>query len=179
MIHSYRDLKDYQKADLIAHGKSQWRWFDGLRYPVLAFQRQLRRTEFVLNVLKGPIWTPYKAYRRRSLRIAGMKLGFTISANIFGPGLSIAHWGTIIVNPDCRVGARCRIHPGVCLGWHDGTPTLGDDCYLGPGAKLFGHIVLGDGTKVGANAVVSRSYPDGGAILVVPRETNIQSQTAD
>jgi serine O-acetyltransferase len=103
-----------------------------------------------------------------------MKLGFTIPANVFGPGLSIAHWGTIVVNPDCKVGARCRIHPGVCLGWHNGkVPVLGDDCYLGPGAKVFGGVVLGNQTKVGANAVVSKSYPAGGAILVSPLETNI------
>ena len=109
--------------------------------------------------------------------MAGMKLGFTISANIFGPGLSIAHWGTIVVNPDCRVGSRCRIHPGVCLGWYNGqVPVLGDDCYLGPGAKIYGGVILGDSTKVGANAVVSRSYPDGGAILVAPREQNVQKQ---
>jgi serine O-acetyltransferase len=141
----------------------------------MAFQRKLRRTEFILNYLDGPAWALLRAYSRRSLRLAGMKLGFTISANIFGPGLSIAHWGTIVVNPDCRVGARCRIHPGVCLGWHNGkVPMLGDDCYLGPGAKVFGGVVLGNGTKVGPNAVVGRSYPEGGAVLVSPRELNVR-----
>jgi serine O-acetyltransferase len=177
MIFSLKDLRRYQQEDLAAHGLSRWRWTDRFRYPVLAFQRKLRRTEYILNRFEGNIWRLYCQYSRRSLRTAGMKLGFTISANIFGPGLSIAHWGTIVVNPECRVGARCRIHPGVCLGWHNGqVPVIGDDCYLGPGAKIYGGVVLGDSTKVGANAVVSRSYPDGGAILVAPREQNVQKQ---
>ena len=180
MIQSIRDLKQYQREDLAANGFSNWRWFYRFRYPVMVFQRKLRRTEFVLNCFTGPFWSVWRAYSRRSLRVAGMKLGFTISANIFGPGLSVAHWGTIVVNPDCRVGARCRIHPGVCLGWHDGkVPTLGDDCYLGPGAKVFGGVVLGDGTHIGPNAVVGRSYPGGGAVLVCPREVNLREISKD
>jgi serine O-acetyltransferase len=175
VILSLRDLKQYQQEDLLMNGRTTWHWTDRFRFPVLAFQRKLRRTEYVLNHFQGGLWRLYRGYARRNLRVAGMKLGFTISANIFGPGLSIAHWGTIVVNPDCRVGARCRIHPGVCLGWRNGgVPALGDDCYLGPGAKVYGGVILGDRTKVGPNAVVNRSYPKGDAILVAPRECNIQ-----
>jgi serine O-acetyltransferase len=175
VITCLQDLKRYQQEDLLAHGRARWRWYDCFRYPVLAFQRKLRRTEFILNCRQAPIFRFYRAYAQRSLRVAGMKLGFTISANIFGPGLSIAHLGTIIVNPDCRVGARCRIHPGVCLGWHEGkVPTLGDDCYLGPGAKVYGGVVLGNRTRVGPNAVVSHSYPEAGAVLVAPAEHRLR-----
>jgi serine O-acetyltransferase len=174
MIKSLADLRRYNSEDLACNKLSHWSWYSGLRYPIIAFQRKLRRTEFILNCFRGKAWGPLRAYSRYSLRQSGMKLGFTIPANVFGPGLSIAHWGTIVVNPDCKVGARCRIHPGVCLGWHNGkVPVLGDDCYLGPGAKVFGGVVLGNQTKVGANAVVSKSYPAGGAILVSPLETNI------
>jgi serine O-acetyltransferase len=175
MIRSIEDLRRYQEEDLRANGFSRWRWFDRFRNPIMEFERELRRTEFILNCRTGPGWRLYRAFARWRLRKLGMKLGFTITVNIFGPGLSIAHWGTIVVNPDCRVGAGCRIHPGVCLGWYDGkVPMLGDDCYLGPGAKVYGGVVLGNGTKVGANAVVSRSYPEGGAVLVAPREVNLR-----
>jgi serine O-acetyltransferase len=179
MIRNFQDLKRYQKEDLAANGLASWRWWDRFRNPAIAFERKLRRTEFVLNTLQGPRWKMCRAYCRRSLRVSGMKLGFTIPPNVFGPGLSLPHWGTIVVNPKSRVGARCRMHPGVCLGWHDGkVPKLGDDCYLGPGAKVYGGVVLGDKTKVGPNAVVGRSYPEGGAVLVAPREYNVRAQAA-
>ena len=175
MIQSLADLNRYQQEDLAAHQLPRWRWFMRFTHPVLLFQRKLRRAEYFLNCFTGPIWGPFRALCRRNLRVAGMKLGFTISANIFGPGLSIAHWGTIVVNPDCKVGARCRIHPGVCLGWHNGkVPQLGDDCYLGPGAKVFGGVVLASGTKVGPNAVVGQSFGEDSATLVAPRATNLK-----
>lgn len=180
MIHSLADLHRYQEQDLAAHQLPRWRWFMRFTHPVLLFQRKLRRTEYILNCLTGPVWGPFRALSRRSLRVSGMKLGFTISANIFGPGLSIAHWGTIVVNPDCRVGARCRIHPGVCLGWKDGkVPTAGDDCYLGPGAKVYGGVVLPHRTKVGPNAVISRSPESEGAILVSPRAVDLLATRAE
>jgi serine O-acetyltransferase len=180
MIANFEDLQRYLKEDLAANGLTRWHWWDRMRNPTVAFERKLRRTEFVLNTLKGPVWKVMRAYCRWRLRVSGMKLGFTIPPNVFGPGLALPHWGTIVINPDCRVGARCRMHPGVCLGWHDGkVPMLGDDCYLGPGAKLYGGVVLGDKTKVGPNTVVGRSYPEGGAVLVAPREYNVRAVTTD
>ena len=98
-----------------------------------------------------------------------MNLGFSVPPNVFGPGLSIAHWGTLIVNDRARVGSRCRIHPGAVLAVKDGLATqLGDDCYVGPGAKLIGGIILGDGCVVGANAVVTKSFPAGSVLAGVP-----------
>jgi serine O-acetyltransferase len=44
-------------------------------------------------------------------------------------------------------------------------PRIGDNCYLGPGAKLFGAIVIGDNTVIGANAVVNKSFPNGNVTL--------------
>ena len=180
MINNLSDLRRYQQEDLLQSDLEQWRWYLRFQYPIMAFQRKLRRTEYIVNCFRQSAWAPVRAFARYRLRGAGMKLGFTIPVNVFGPGLSIAHWGTIVVNPDCRVGARCRVHPGVCLGWWDGkVPMLGDDCYLGPGAKVFGDVVLGDRTKVGANAVVSRSYPEGGSVLVAPRELDVAAHVVE
>jgi serine O-acetyltransferase len=166
-IFSRTELREYLRSDLAANGQGRWRFYDRWRLPVLHFQRHLRRVEYIVNCRRGKIWAPYRAFARWRLREHGIKLGFTIFPNCFGPGLSIAHWGTIVVNADCRIGARCRIHPGTCLGWaHGKVPQLGDDCYIGPGAKLFGDIFLGDHTKVGANAVVTTSYPEGHTTLV-------------
>ena len=167
MISSREDYQRFLREDLQAHGVDRWGIVEYLKMPTLRFQRRLRWTEYVLNCRKGSVWAPYRAYLRWRLRQHGIKLGFTIGPNIFGPGLSIAHWGTLVVNPLCVVGSRCRIHPGTCLGEYKGqAPQLGDDCYIGPGAKLFGGIVLGNNTKVGPNAVVNASFPEGNVTLV-------------
>ncbi len=90
------------------------------------------------------------------------KLGFTIPLNVFGPGLSIAHRGTIVVNTATRVGANCRLHAcvniGTKAGYEDVAPKIGDNVYIGPGAKIFGEIEIANGIAIGANAVVNRSF---------------------
>jgi serine O-acetyltransferase len=179
-IASGADLREYLLADLAAGGRRIWRFYDRWRFPALHFQRHLRRVEYIVNCRRGKVWAAYRTFSRWRLREHGIKLGFTITPNIFGPGLSIAHWGTIVVNEHCRIGARCRIHPGTCLGWKDGkVPQIGDDCYIGPGAKMFGGIILGDGTRVGANAVVTRSFQDGNVTLVgVPARPQGQKSAA-
>ena len=93
------------------------------------------------------------------------RLGLQIPENCFEEGLSIAHYGNIVVNPNAKIGKNCRIHSGVNIGssaTDDGVPTIGNNVYLGPGAKLFGEIVIGDNTVIGANAVVNKSFPLGG-----------------
>ena len=67
--------------------------------------------------------------------------------------------------PDSRIGANCRIHVDVVIGTRPGpddlVPTLGDNCYIGPGAKIFGDIIIGPNTAIGANSVVNASFPEG------------------
>ena len=101
----------------------------------------------------------------------GLKLGFSISENIFGPGLSIAHYGTIVVNPNVRVVRNCRIYTGVNIGANKDSldvPTIGDHVYIGPEAKIFGKITIGDNVKIGANAVATKDAPDNAVLVGIP-----------
>jgi len=72
--------------------------------------------------------------------------GFEIPLNVFGKGLSIAHKGTIVVNGAARIGENCRIHTCVNIGTLPGTsnvaPIIGNDVYIGPGAKIWGGYEL-------------------------------------
>ena len=94
------------------------------------------------------------------------RLGFSIPLNVFGSGLSIAHVGPIVVSPYARIGRNCRIHVGVNIGTRAGVPdeapTIGDDVYIGPGAKLFGPIEVADRIAARANAVVNKSFTEPG-----------------
>jgi serine O-acetyltransferase len=84
-----------------------------------------------------------------------------------GPGFHLPHPTGVVISADTVVGERCTLHQGVTLGSRpEGSPSLGDDVNLAPGARVIGPIVLGDEVHVGSNAVVTRSFEDGHVTLV-------------
>lgn len=91
--------------------------------------------------------------------------GFSIPVNAFGPGLSIAHYGPIVVNNTARIGKNCRIHEGVTIGAtgrNGQAAIIGNNCFLATGAKIIGDVQLGNDIAVGANAVVVKSFLENG-----------------
>ena len=88
-------------------------------------------------------------------------MGWDIPINVFGPGLKINHFGLIVINDNVRIGAFCDIHQGVNIGQH-GNCSTGNNVWIGPGAKLFGKIVIADGCAIGANSVVNKSFEEKG-----------------
>lgn len=94
-------------------------------------------------------------------------LGFTIHKNCFGPGLNIKHYGSVVVNPNARIGKNCIIHSCVNIGESNGkAPVIGDNVYIGPGVKMFGNIRIGNNVTIGANAVVNKSFEQDNITLV-------------
>jgi serine O-acetyltransferase len=158
----YRRFLAADRAALGAGGLADWVLND-----IWRFERALRRVEYLSNC--GGL-LPVRLAARLRLRRLGRRLGFSIPPNVFGPGLSIAHYGTVVVNGGARVGANCRLHVdvviGTAAGQSDAAPTIGDGAYIGPGAKIFGPITLGDNVRVGANAVVNRSHEESTLTLV-------------
>ena len=66
--------------------------------------------------------------------------------------MSLAHRGTIVINPKVKIGKNCRIHICVNIGdYNGGAPVIGNNVYIGPGAKLFGDIEIADGVKIKVN----------------------------
>ena len=161
MIQTKADYYFYLQQDKIALNiKGSLK--EKLTHDIWHFQKALRKLEYVKNTDSNIFSKAYASYQQLRVRKLGRKLGFSIPANVFGPGLSIAHAGTIVVNHNCRIGANCRIHVCVNIGasTSDGTkaPTIGDNCYIAPGAKIFGDISIGDNVAIGANAVVKGSF---------------------
>jgi serine O-acetyltransferase len=79
-----------------------------------------------------------------------------------GKGLRIHHFGGIVIHPQAVIGEGCTIYHDVTLGdlgGRGGAPRIGNHVLIGVGAKLIGQIEVGDGSRIGANAVVLRSVP--------------------
>jgi len=156
-----RDLKAYQLDKLSFYN---YCWMDTVR-----FQRRMRKIEYLYNVRRGNFF--YRMYlillevinHRLSTR-----LGFSIPKNVFGAGLCIVHYGTIVVSSKAIIGENCRIHPSTSIGDYNGTPTIGNNVYIGPGAKIFGNITIGNNVAIGANAVVNADIPDNVTVGGIP-----------
>jgi serine O-acetyltransferase len=103
-----------------------------------------------------------------------IRYGIDISRDArIGAGLYIGHFGGIVVNEAVRIGDNCNLSHGVTLGRinrgdRTGCPTIGNDVYIGPGAKILGGVHVGDRSAVGANAVVIEDVPPDTAVGGVP-----------
>jgi len=168
-IRSFKDCICYITEDMRSRAVNLTLW-RLLLDPITRFIILLRVNEYLLNrgVPRSIRAVPYLYYKRLSLR-----LGFTIPLNVFGRGLAIPHYGTIVVSPLAKVGKYCRIHVGVNIGAtgrgkSSKAPVIGDGCYIGPGAKIFGGISIGSRCVIGANSVVGKSFPDGVTVAGVP-----------
>ncbi|MFK7833401.1 MAG: serine O-acetyltransferase [Winogradskyella sp.] len=131
--------------------------------PVWTFEKRMRKLEYYVNCKNKGIYKLYILYIKYRYRAISVKLNFSIPINIFGPGLSIVHYGTIIINYTTRIGANCRMHACVNIGASGGEiqgPILGDNVYIAPGAKIFGNIRIPNNTAIGANAVVNKSFEE-------------------
>lgn len=90
------------------------------------------------------------------------------SADI-GPGLVILHSFGTVINSSVRAGRNLVLEHGVTIGAEKGrSPVLGDNVFIGAGAKVLGGVRVGSDVKIGANAVVVTDLPDGATAVGVP-----------
>jgi serine O-acetyltransferase len=94
--------------------------------------------------------------------------GATIGRRVF-----IDHGMGVVIGETAEIGDDCTLYHGVTLGgtsWNKGKrhPTLGRNVVLGAGAQVLGPILVGDGAKIGSNAVVVRDVPPGATAVGIP-----------
>jgi serine O-acetyltransferase len=87
-----------------------------------------------------------------------------------GERLMLPHPNGVVIHEDAVIGDDCMIMQQVTIGMiGDGeVPTLGNGIYVGAGAKIIGKVKVGDGARIGANAVVTQDVPAGWTAVGVP-----------
>lgn len=87
----------------------------------------------------------------------------------FGTGFVLVHPIGVVINSSVRAGDRVVIESGVVIGDNHGkSPVLGDDIFIGSGAKIIGNVRIGSGSRIGANAVVLHDVAPGSTVVGVP-----------
>lgn len=131
---------------VIMHRWAHWSWTHGLKW--------LGR--FISHLARG---------------LTGIEIhpGATIGRRVF-----IDHGFGVVIGETAEVGDDCTIYQGVTLGGtslHKGAkrhPTLGRGAIIGAGAKVLGAFTVGEGAKVGSNAVVVKEVPPGATAVGNP-----------
>jgi serine O-acetyltransferase len=171
-----KHLRQLVASDLYRHegalGKSMfWRHFSrtpGFRYTFLLRLYAYLRDESRIGRFG------FRQFVAMLLRHYSIRYGISISPDTkIGKGFYIGHFGGIVVNTNVVIGDNCNISQGVTLGQVNrgpkaGCPTIGNNVYIGPGAKVIGRIHVGDGAAIGANAVVVDDVPAGVSVGGVP-----------
>lgn len=175
MIRSKEDLKYYiAKDNEYLHNESfvsrnaYMKRAKDAEYYIGKYLVYLRKQEYYQNI-NGSVKNKMLAlfYERKKNKI-GNVLGFYIEANCFDEGLVIFHHGSIIINPNAKIGKNCRLHGNNCIG-NDGLtgecPEIGNNVDIGFGAVIIGDVKIADDIIIGANAVVNKSFEEQGITI--------------
>jgi serine O-acetyltransferase len=174
---SFQELKKYWYSDLYRYEETQqvnlkrliMRQFisPGYRYTFwLRLCRYLRD--------KNRLWTPFYFLAMAMLQRYKYKFGINISPKTqIGKGFYIGHFGGITVNSKAIIGNNCNLSHGVTIGMANrgknaGVAVIGDNVYIGPGAKIVGAVKVGNNAAIGANCVVTKDVPDNGVVVGIP-----------
>jgi serine O-acetyltransferase len=92
-----------------------------------------------------------------------------------GKRLVIDHGMGVVIGETAEIGNDCIIFHGVTLGGIKFSPTkrhptVGNQVLIGTGAKVLGPLSLGDGSRIGANSVVTKDVPAGATVVGNPAQ---------
>jgi len=109
--------------------------------------------------------------RRLTMLLAGVSIG---DYTTIGPGLLLNH-GHVVIDGFTHIGRNCSLAPFVTIGLDTGGPDpslegpqIGNNVFIGTGAKILGRVRIGDNARIGANAVVLSDVPPDSTAVGVP-----------
>lgn len=187
MIYNRHDLREYLSADSKNYQTLLGGWqtlktlllcdpISDQRY-IWKYIVALRHVEWCVNA-KG-LWRHQlmRIYWLRRLRKLSYKTGFQIPPNTCGKGLTIWHWGPIIINPATRIGENCTLYPGVLIGHKSAkegkAATIGNNVFIGAGTKIIGDVHIGDNVTIGQNCVITKDITSGSIVVMDNRQLRL------
>jgi serine O-acetyltransferase len=116
-------------------------------------------------------WVGGKVYRVLHVGVH-LTMGASVPREVeIGDALHIIHGNGLRIHPSAVIGDRVTIMHEVTIGQtvgRDGAPKIGNDVFIGAGAKLLGPITVGDGALIAANSLVVTDVPAGATVMGVP-----------
>jgi serine O-acetyltransferase len=113
-------------------------------------------------------------FYRLFLRRYSYKYGFQIPVDTqIGEGFYIGHFGTIVINPNAKIGEGCNVAHGVTIGQAnrgrlEGCPIIGNRVWIGTNAVIVGKIIVGDNVLIAPNAFVNFDVPGNTMVIGNP-----------
>jgi len=162
------------------------RWFTDPGFWIVAIFRFGTWAHSLQNIfMRIPMWIIYRLLRLL-FRNYNVHLWAGRSAPRIGAGLHLIHPTNIMIGSGVVLGEDCLIFHDVTLGTGQtpGTPKIGNNVDIYPGARIIGGVTIGDHSMVGANCVVTRDVPPESLILappsrVIPRSLSPVAKSKD
>jgi len=168
MIRTKKELKFYIMADRMMN-RGCFKSSIGQRIKevflpdyIMRYLVAMRKVSYYNHQVGGVINRISSIYNNCVYRRLGMKLGYSIGPDVFGYGLVIPHYGTIVAYSK-SIGNYAVLHTSTCIT--DRQRTIGNGLYLSTGAKITTGDNIGDGVTIAANSVVTKGEPLGYALL--------------
>ena len=125
------------------------------------------------GAIRGPVRRVLQRFHLMLFRYARNRYGIELHATTtIGRRVRFAHQSGIVISPNAKIGDDCLIRQNVTIGgpsderWHE-APVLGRRVHVGSGAVLIGAITIGDGARIGPNAVVMMDVPPAASVFSV------------
>ena len=161
---AFRYLGDYGKITPL-----EWLIYY-LRHPNYRYVFWMRLVQFSYGRKWLIVMRLYACLRLQMIR---NKTCMQISPKIkIGKGFYVGHWGSIVINAreigenvniiqTCTIGVAYR-------GERGGTPIIGNNVYIGAGARIFGGIRVGNNVAIGVNTVLTKDVEDNSVVVGAP-----------
>lgn len=119
------------------------------------------------------------------LNVLFVKIPYGIEIPIetrIGKGLRLVHLNGIVIHKNAIIGENCTIFHQVTIGANEhkndynNVAIIGDNVYIGAGAKIIGNVNIGNNVKIGANAVVTKDVPDNTTVIGFNKQLIVKSE---
>lgn len=164
-------MKEYNKKDLFRYEghkchniKTQLRYL--LVTPGFQYSYCLRHAQNASNPITKVFWI---IVLRLMMYYTSIQIPYQAS---IAEGLKFGHWGTIVINPESKIGRNFAISHGCAvgnsLGKRKGVPTIGDNVVMNANSVVVGGVKIGNNVLIAPNAFVNFDVPDNSIVIGNP-----------